>query len=741
MNYSALTDPQQQCQQYQQYQQQEQQPPDFESQPYDTTQPQTQTQTRAYEAYYYHHYDPSSYHPQYYPQSYPHACPSSSYQPPPPGAEPTPTPSASAAAPPGSGQIYVEGHVASQDQPAAAYDVPLGLNPAAAAAVAALSQLTQFAGTMEAAERAMAGIPERQWHEKGGRMTPPPPYHLYHPQHHQMHAPIRPGIGGRNIFQGGSRRGGRPFRGRGGGRGNFGHQPQRQNVGGPPIVRGRARGRGKSGRGGGRQFLHSTHGKAASNTTPASVAEESLLAEAEQEPGQTSSQVPAAVNVSAPVLRHCPLLPIAWCDICRVDCNSLEILEQHKNGKRHKRTVQRMQEIQAQQKLVAELQTKVETELIPSNTGGNKLSELDETKKMYAALDEMPPVVLSNQDSEENKSFASSGSMTPAIFSFQISDTTKGSAALERTKDLSFVAEKSTKSEMQNQTAGGQSEPVELEAGTKAPISHAPKVEAALSEHQAMRSRMDVCSRHDMSHDQKRKMMRYGRGGKRMRSFEPCRGRHPLRPREQPRVCTLCNVMCDTLAVFECHLSGKKHISRIKRFQSQGSIYGPITVYIPPNQPTAYPLNAPEPLFYGLKSHEMLQREAYVPGGVQLEHHVLQQGDQTVNAEESAGVALESQTEQGPEHLKDLPTAGSEEVVTTDTAGQDDPRPEEEHVQSTKASAPEISSTDGDADFTSAEDTLPPPEYGTLHSDNFVLPGLEVKVENTSNIEEASSGG
>ena len=36
------------------------------------------------------------------------------------------------------------------------YPVPPGLNPAAAAAVAALSQLTQFAGTMEAAEKAMA---------------------------------------------------------------------------------------------------------------------------------------------------------------------------------------------------------------------------------------------------------------------------------------------------------------------------------------------------------------------------------------------------------------------------------------------------------------------------------------------------------------------------------------------------------------------------------------------------------
>ena len=33
------------------------------------------------------------------------------------------------------------------------------MNPAAAAAIAALEQLTQLAGTMDAAERAMGGLP------------------------------------------------------------------------------------------------------------------------------------------------------------------------------------------------------------------------------------------------------------------------------------------------------------------------------------------------------------------------------------------------------------------------------------------------------------------------------------------------------------------------------------------------------------------------------------------------------
>ncbi|KAH7687667.1 beta-beta-alpha zinc fingers domain-containing protein [Dioscorea alata] len=43
---------------------------------------------------------------------------------------------------------------------------------------------------------------------------------------------------------------------------------------------------------------------------------------------------------------------------CRVNCDSLEILEQHKNGKQHKKTVQRSEHRQAQEKLKAELLVK-----------------------------------------------------------------------------------------------------------------------------------------------------------------------------------------------------------------------------------------------------------------------------------------------------------------------------------------------------------------------------------------------
>lgn len=69
---------------------------------------------------------------------------------------------------------------------------------------------------------------------------------------------------------------------------------------------------------------------------------------------QAPGQHPAEVSVVASTFKWHNILPIAWCDICRVNCDSLEILEQHKNGKQHKKTMQRSEHRQAQVKLMAE---------------------------------------------------------------------------------------------------------------------------------------------------------------------------------------------------------------------------------------------------------------------------------------------------------------------------------------------------------------------------------------------------
>ncbi|XP_038982495.1 AT-rich interactive domain-containing protein 1A-like [Phoenix dactylifera] len=791
MDYSALTEAQQQ-QYHQQYQPQDHQ---AAAQPYDPA------QAQAYEAYYasYHHphYDSSAYHHphhHYYPHDY------SSYQPPPPAAQPDPVPAPSAAAaasaPHDPSQIHPsqphhysataaaagghgypllsseqQGSGSSSTSAEASYPVPPGLNPAAAAAVAALSQLTQFAGTMDAAERAMSGMQERSWHGKNGGMMgpggppPPPPHH--HPQHphHQPHHPhhhptqhgavsIRPGGGSRSPYRGGGRRGGGPFRGGGGGRGNFGHHPPRQDAGAAAPFRGRGRGRGQLGRAGSRRFHQSAPDSQQPNAAPAPAPAPGIepttpVPDIEQAPSQASALAAAGM-----LPRH-SLLPIAWCDICRVDCNSLEILEQHKNGKRHKKTVQRIQEIQAQQKLMAELQANValKPEIALQKAKENKADQVvelnessdqvDEAKKASAASENIPSAVLSNQAGEVknstasdlsnqagevNKAFSVSEGMTAADFSDQAIEANKGSASSENLPVATVTMEHQVEFEMQSQNADGQSEPAkEGEAGTMTALSDASHSEAPQMEGHVRRPWMGGHDRYDRRRGPKRKMMRFGRGGKRLRSFEPVRSKPPERLKERPRVCTLCNVMCDTLAVFESHLSGKKHLSRIKRFQGQDTVYGPISVYIPPNQPMAYPPQAPEPLFYGLQSHEMLQQEAYGLQGLPAEGYGLQQGNQAKQTTESEGAGLVSRVEERLEHpANEIPADGAQEAVAMKVEGQtaisefEEKEPSQSLTVSEAATMEEVPTT---------EDVVPHPAYGTTPGDGAVLPGLDIRVE------------
>lgn len=566
--------------------------------------------------------------------------------------------------------------------------------------------------------------------------------------------------GSSSPYRVGGRRGGGPSRGGGGGRGNFGHHPPRQDVGAAALARGRGRGRGRMGRGGSRQFQRSASDSHQPNAAPASVTEPSSVAETERGPGQAPSQASAPAAVPAPMLARHPLLPIAWCDICRVDCNSLEILEQHKNGKRHKRTVQRVQEIQAQQKLMAELQAKVavKPKIVLQKAEENKAAEVIEVKKASTSSENMQSIVLSNQTGEVNKAPAALENMTAAGFSDQVIETGKGSASSENLPDATVTMENKMEFGMQSESVDGQSERAkEGEAGIEAALSDALHAETPQMEGHTRRPRMDGYDRHERRRP-KRKMMRFGRGGKRLRSFEPVRRKCPERPREQPRVCTLCNVTCDTLAVFECHLAGKKHLSRIKRFQGQDTVYGPVSVYIPPNQPTTYSHQAPEPLFYGLRSHEMLQQEAHELQGLQVEGYGLQQGNQGKQATEAEGPDLVSQAGQNMEHSdNEISVDGSVEAVTMNFEGQTAVSEFEEKERSQLLSTvsefeekepsqslmiSETANMEEGAAFPATEDVVPLPAYGVAVGDNVVLPGPDARDEepNAKNREPGSGG-
>ncbi|XP_023735081.1 uncharacterized protein LOC111882955 [Lactuca sativa] len=182
------------------------------------------------------------------------------------------------------------------------YPVPPGLNAAAAAAVAALSQLTQFAGTMGAAERA-----------SGGGYAPPPPMAG---GGHYGQGHFRPPVGDHPpppFYRGGGRRGGGPFRG-----GGRGFRPPNISGYGPPPFQGSGRGRGGGGRGRGRG-----RGGIGRHDQPFPPPSSHPVE------GEKASEGEGEAS-----------LKIAWCELCRVDCTSKEILETHKSGKRHQKNLQ-----------------------------------------------------------------------------------------------------------------------------------------------------------------------------------------------------------------------------------------------------------------------------------------------------------------------------------------------------------------------------------------------------------------
>ncbi|XP_074564552.1 uncharacterized protein LOC141821086 [Curcuma longa] len=423
-----------------------------------------------------------------------------------------------------------------------------------------------------------------------------------------------PRVGGGYAQRGGGRRGRFPFRGgRGRGRGNFSHNPSKHGVR-EPSYNGKGRGQGTKGKRGSSLNHLSVAGQ---SPNPALVSMTGTLSVMDSNP------TPAVTAALQSILPRQPLLPIAWCDICRVDCNRLEVLEQHKNGKRHKKTVQKLQEIQAQQMLMADLHSNYvgKSELAFPSAEGTNLSPLAETnifshlggeKTVSSAMTSAP--VSSGQVGEaENTNFTSETNIKPTssvtVVSSEVAETNRCSAASESLMPATAGIGHKVEPEVPCQTVATQSESSKEEKAEKeAPTSTMPDsidVRAV-----AGRGRMARMNNNDRRHGSKKRALSYRLDGRRLKRHEAAGARNQERQKHQPIVCTVCNVRCDTLAVFECHLSGKKHISKIKRSQGHNTVFGPITVDIPPSQSTTCLPQGPEPLFYGLLSTDVFQKAA-----------------------------------------------------------------------------------------------------------------------------------
>lgn len=222
----------------------------------------------------------------------------------------------------------------------------------------------------------------------------------------------------------------------------------------------------------------------------------------------TDAPIEASLNVEP---NRKPEKP-AWCEICRVECTSLEILEQHKNGKRHKKNLQKIEELQ------------------------KAVKPITEVKNVQKTIAEPKP------EASQQPEFSQDG---------------------EVIKPAENLPTESIPNTMDKQLEVSANEHSDFPEGN---------------------SRMDTFN--SRTSGTKRKM-RGGRGGKRLKSFGGSRQQmQPPKPKVViPLICDLCNVKCDTQEVLDRHLSGKKHIAKLKRYEDHQFIYGPtgLQALYPPN--------------------------------------------------------------------------------------------------------------------------------------------------------------
>ncbi|KAI9110913.1 hypothetical protein K1719_018033 [Acacia pycnantha] len=177
---------------------------------------------------------------------------------------------------------------------------------------------------------------------------------------------------GQSRYRGGGR-GSRPFRR--GGRGRFNHR-------GRVPYRG-----GGHGHGGGRHFPSQSL-----EFVPAAA-------------GDTSVAQPSS-SVSRPLVPAATLQPPSrdlWCEVCKVECNSAEIMEQHTNGKRHKKNLQVHEELQRRKAINGQQSSQIPSSQLNVTSKGEKALELKtegcpEENKISEATEDNPKNELGLQN-------------------------------------------------------------------------------------------------------------------------------------------------------------------------------------------------------------------------------------------------------------------------------------------------------------------------------------------------------
>ncbi|XP_022738306.1 uncharacterized protein LOC111291025 [Durio zibethinus] len=269
----------------------------------------------------------------------------------------------------------------------------VGLNPVSAAAVVALSQLAQFQRTATAGMHPYFAAP------------------LLH--HGPTLMPSPPASG--SPYNSGGREGIRSFRRHG--RGYIGQCS--------PKTGDHETGSGE-GRGGPQCFKQ--HG--ASSASQQEPYNENIKSTDKSEPLAVLPKETAQTAVPPKASRSIPMVEKvrssrrppqgAWCALCRVECTSLEILEQHKNGKRHKRNLQKNEESKIAVKPGMEKQNGKKPTAKLENEGTQQLNSAQENeeKKPVESVGVENSVEPIQQINGEKKHIAAFVEETPRIDCF-----------------------------------------------------------------------------------------------------------------------------------------------------------------------------------------------------------------------------------------------------------------------------------------------------------------------------------
>ncbi|KAK7260117.1 hypothetical protein RIF29_25892 [Crotalaria pallida] len=293
---------------------------------------------------------------------------------------------------------------------------------------------------------------------------------------------------------------------------------------GPSHYRGRGgrsfRGGGRGrGRGGGRHFPSHSYGPAISNVGDGSAA---AVATSVVQPSSSVSGKGTPKPAQAPTATLQPASRHVQCEICKVECNTPEILEQHKNGKRHKKNMKVHEDLQRRKAMNGQQSVLITSSQLNSTC---QPKQVQESEKKGCATENMGSEVT-----------AINGQQSLLIPCTELNFTAQATPVQEAEKEL--------------QNNGGQASevPAEEPAGKT-------------TDNSAVRGR-----------GLKRKT-KGGRGSKYVRTDDGSR-----RPVEPPRpeqaksfICELCNVKCDSQVVYDSHLIGKKHLQRLKRVHGRNS--------------------------------------------------------------------------------------------------------------------------------------------------------------------------